>query len=148
MSSNRLIYDTCAYKKELDQSTGSFSYSMYPGKYENCAKCRIELGQVGGNGVSIYSGNLVDLESDLRGQTQPASLCPQYHYQPQCNGKNPSCDGLPCNPSNQYKLVNQPSCQMVRYPPVPMPPKYKPTSCPQPNVKKYYQNSCGPLPNN
>ena len=98
MSSNRLIYDTCAYKKELDQSTGSFSYSMYPGKYENCAKCRIELGQVGGNGVSIYSGNLVDLESDLRGQTKPASLCPQYHYQPQCNGENSNCDGLPCNP--------------------------------------------------
>jgi hypothetical protein len=76
MSSNRLIYDTCAYKKTLDQSTGPFSYSMYPGKFENCAKCRIELGQTGGNGVSLYSGNLVDLESDLRGQTRPASLCP------------------------------------------------------------------------
>ena len=29
MSSNRLKYDTCAYKKNLDQSVG-FSYVMNP----------------------------------------------------------------------------------------------------------------------
>lgn len=147
MSSNRLIYDTCAYKKTLDQSTGPFSYSMYPGKFENCAKCRIELGQTGGNGVSLYSGNLVDLESDLRGQTRPASLCPAKHYQPMCRKPNSTGDGLPCDPATQYPLVNQPSCQMVRYPPVPMPPKTEIQSCPQPDVKRVYQNSCGPSPN-
>ena len=147
MSSNRLIYDTCAYKKTLVESTGPFAYSMYPGKYDNCAKCRIELGSVGGNGVSIFSGNLVDLESDLRGQNRPASLCPQTRYQPQCNSPNNQCDGLPCNPADQYPLVNQPSCQMVRYPPVPMPPQFEPVGCPQPRVNASYQNTCGPQPN-
>ena len=28
MSSNRLIYDTCAYKKELDQNAGPLSYVL------------------------------------------------------------------------------------------------------------------------
>lgn len=132
MSSNRLIYDKCAYQKELNQSVGPFAYSMYPGKYENCAKCRIELGQVGGNGVSLFSGNLVDLESDLRGQTRPASLCPSNQYQPKCNSRNPSTNGLPCNPANMYPLKNQPSCQMVRYPSNPLPPKFTPKHCKQP----------------
>ena len=62
MSSNRLMYDTCAYKKRLDESVGPLNYTLYPGKYENCSKCRIELGTVGGNNVSLFSGNLVDLE--------------------------------------------------------------------------------------
>ena len=61
MSSNRLIYDECAYKKSLQQSTDPLEYSLYTGKYENTAKCRIELGSVGGNGVSLFNGNLVDL---------------------------------------------------------------------------------------
>ena len=56
MSSNRLMYDSCAYQKAINESTGPFSYAMYTGKYENCAKCRIELGQFGGNGVSLFSG--------------------------------------------------------------------------------------------
>ena len=65
MSSNRLMYDSCAYEKSLQQSTSPLDYALYTGKYENTAKCRIEFGLVGGNGVSQYSGNLVDLESDL-----------------------------------------------------------------------------------
>lgn len=133
MSSNRLMYDTCAYEKTLNESTGQFAYTMYSGKYENCAKCRIELGQVGGNGVSLFSGNLVDLESDLRGQTRPASLCPKDKFQPQCDGKGRSrCDGLPCDPAKQYPLVNQPSCQMIRYPPIPKTPQFKPMGCQMP----------------
>ena len=76
MSSNRLIYDTCAYKKTLDESVGPLSYLLNPIKYENCNKCRMELGIVGGSNVSHIRGNLVDLENDLRGQTRGASLLP------------------------------------------------------------------------
>ena len=77
MSSNRLIYDNCAYNKKIQESTSPLNYTLYPGKFENTSKCRIELGSVGGNGVSLFSGNLVDLESDLRNQSRPASLCPK-----------------------------------------------------------------------
>ena len=87
MSSNRLIYDTCAYKKTLDQSVGPLSYVLNPIKYENCNKCRMELGLVGGTAVSQIKGNLVDLENDLRGTTRSASSCPSKHYIPNCPNK-------------------------------------------------------------
>ena len=120
MSSNRLIYDNCAYNKKIQESTSPLNYTLYPGKFENTSKCRIELGSVGGNGVSLFSGNLVDLESDLRNQSRPASLCPKNYYQPQCSNYS-AVSGLPCGEFNKNNLVNQPSCQMVSYPSIPLP---------------------------
>jgi hypothetical protein len=132
MSSNRLIYDSCAYQKELQQSTDPLKYALYTGKFENSAKCRIEFGQVGGNGVSLFNGNLVDLESDLRGQTRQASICPCSKYSPKCNNSN--CNnkgrGVPCSSSNcQFSMKHQPSCQIVNYPKVPMPSQPMDPSC-------------------
>ena len=112
MSSNRLIYDTATYKNKLLENTNSINYSLYTGKYNNSAKCRIEFGLVGGNGVSLYSGNLVDLESDLRGQTRKASLAPSEKYHPKCinNGKNN--DGLPNGSSLCLgQLIDQETCK-------------------------------------
>lgn len=135
MANTRLSQDLCATKKALDQSTGGFQYMMYPGKYANCSKCRIELGSgaSAGNQVSLYNGNLVDLESDLRGQTRPASMCPADKYQPYCPGNTNSISGIPCEPFQQGELLNQPSCQMVRYPPTVQPPEFKMQSCHYPN---------------
>lgn len=82
MSSNRLIYDSCTYQNKMKTSTGPYDYAMMDSKYEHSAKCRIENGIVGGNQVSLYAGNLVDLESDLRGQTRLASKCPTKKYMP------------------------------------------------------------------
>ena len=130
MSSNRLSYDSCAYQKTLQQSTGPLDYMMYTGKYENCAKCRIEFGVVGGNGVSLYSGNLVDLESDLRGQTRQASLCPKTMYTPECTNCNNQMNGIPCSSEQcKPKMINQPSCQMQYYPRVPTQKLNPPTGC-------------------
>ena len=117
MSSTRLRNDTCAYKKQLLESTSPLNYALYTGKYENCSKCRVEFGIVGGNNVSLFNGNLVDLESDLRGQTRPASRCPSMKYQP----SRP-------NGSSQ-NLVHQPSCQMFKYPKVPNPPPVQQHKC-------------------
>lgn len=130
MSSNRLIYDTCAYKKSLDESVSPLNYTLYPGKFENCSKCRIEFGVVGGNNVSLFSGNLVDLESDLRGQTRPASLCPNKKYQPKCNSCPTNNSGIPCGDINcQPKMNNLPGCQMFNYNPTEATPKQKIARC-------------------
>ena len=67
MSLNRLIYDTCEYKHRVAESVGTLEYVLNPLQYENVNKCRIEFGVVGGNNVSQIKGNLVDLESDLKG---------------------------------------------------------------------------------
>ena len=53
-------------------------------------------------------------------------------YHPQCT--SPNCDndnnGLPCSSNNCKKqLVHQPSCQMFRYPKVPLPPPFKISNC-------------------
>ncbi len=139
MSSNRLIYDTCAYKKNLDESVGPLSYLLNPIKYENCNKCRMELGIVGGSNVSHIRGNLVDLENDLRGQTRSASLCPTKKYQPNCA----TTIGDDCQPEKivtqangcseaktiDTRLVHLPPCQMIRYKPVPLPPPMKIDHC-------------------
>lgn len=128
MSFNRLRYDTCAYKQFLDQSTGVGAYQLYGGKYNHCSECRMELGIVGGNDVSLYSGNLVDLESDLRGQTRAASQCPSHKYQPTC--RQPCDSGLPSGPSS-CNLVHKPPCQMIRYPPTVLPPSIEVAFCPE-----------------
>ena len=39
------------------------------------------LGVVGGNDVSLIKGNMVDLESDLRGLNLPNTFCPERKYQ-------------------------------------------------------------------
>ncbi len=141
MSSNRLIYDTCAYKHTLSQSVGPLAYVLDPSKYEHCHKCRIELGVVGGTAVSHIKGNLVDLETDLRGQTRLASKCPELKYQMPCpvkgtNNCQPQSIVIRGNPSNQGRVINTglqhlPACQMFRYKPVPLPPPVNYYKCPQ-----------------
>ncbi len=143
MSSNRLMYDTCAYKKRLDESTGPLAYHLNPLKYENCQKCRMELGILGGPTVSQIKGNLVDLENDLRGQTRNLSDCPEKKYHP---GKPILTKGDDCHKARKVdtELLHLPSCQMIRYKPVPLPPPLKMESCPAPQIRA--PNSCHMAP--
>ena len=135
MSSNRLIYDTCAYSTKINESVGPLQYILNPMKYENCKKCRHELGLVGGTAVSHIKGNLVDLENDLRGATRVSSLCPKKKYYPSKDNKiniNAKSCGQPRNVDTN--MVHLPSCQMIRYKPTPLPPKINLDSCPQPLI--------------
>lgn len=122
MSSNRLRYDNHAYKCDLSQSTGSLFYNLNPLKFEHTSKCRHELGLVAGNDVSIIKGNVVDLESDLRNQTRPASNCPSQKYHPSSDAflRLPAVHGLPSRHVDTTAL-HLPSCQMIRYAPVALP---------------------------
>lgn len=129
MSFTRAPYDTCAYDKRLDESTSVLTWLLDPNKFYNCNECRIEFGIVGGNSVSRYSGNMVDLESDLRGQTRLYSQCPAKHYLPGTivQGKKrfskckPGCGttGLPCGSLScrNEPLKHLPDCQMIQYKP-------------------------------
>ena len=133
MSFSRNIYDSCSYEYALKQSEAPNNYMLYPGKYYNKKECRDELGLVGGSGVSLYPGNLVDLESDLRGQSRALSHCPKNQYKPRCSSCRNCTDGLPCGCINcQEKMNNLPSCQMVDYKAVAMPDKQKTYYCNQP----------------
>lgn len=132
MSFNRLTYDTCAYKHSLAESVGTLSWVLDPSRFENCNKCRIEFGTVGGTNVSHIKGNLVDLETELRGTTRLQSKCPTLKYQNPCpSGDMTTCQpdeivirANPANPESRVidtDHVHLKSCQMVNYKKMPLP---------------------------
>jgi hypothetical protein len=85
MSSNRLIYDKCAYAKEIQESTSSLEYNLLVDKYENNKKCKIS------NYTTILSFNdRADVESELYGLNRPGSLCPSLKYDPSKIFRNPA----------------------------------------------------------
>ena len=96
--STRLIYDTCAYTNRTNRNNAELQYALYPGKFYNCSKCRMELGTVGGNNVSLFSGNLVDLESKLKGIQRT----------------NPKCNREELKITNS-DLIPQSTCQLINY---------------------------------
>ena len=139
MSSNRLMYDTCEYKTRLNESVAPLSHMLDSVRYENCNKCRMDLGVVGGTAVSHIRGNLVDLETDLMGITRKASLCPSQKFNSNCATGNMAN----CHPNNiviqgqscgKQRIIDTtplhlPSCNMIRYKPIPMPPKMDLSRC-------------------
>tara|TARA_Y100000590_G_C15346716_1_gene873541 strand:- start:128 stop:595 length:468 start_codon:yes stop_codon:yes gene_type:complete len=137
MSSNRLIYDDCEAKTLLDQSTGQLAYIINPIKYENCKKCRMELGIVSGQDVSTIKGNMVDLESDLLGVTRPPTqrhecssrlFHPQQANQIKVQARSPNQEAMTIDTTP----VHLPCCQMFSYKKAPTPSPFVPESCPRP----------------
>ncbi len=136
MSFNRLHDDECQVSQNLNQNQNILTWVMDPNRIYNCNPCRIERGIVSGNDVSLYNGNLVDLSSELRGQTRNASLCSTKKFSPSTvvEGKtNNGCvvpcgnDGLPCGSLSCRKedLKHLSGCSMINYRPKPNDVGYK-----------------------
>lgn len=123
MSHNRTSYDVCAYEANLAQSVAPLQYALDPIKYEHCNKCRHEFGLIGGPSVSHVTGNLVDLENDLRGQTRPYTHCPTYKYLPQTDNNLQGHEYIKPveHPGVDTTLKHLPPCQMFAYPQIPLP---------------------------
>ena len=121
MSFNHLNDDHCTYSRRLKENMTILNYTFSPDRYTHENKCRHELGLVGGTAVSHASGNLVDLESDLRGQTRFVTKCAQRQYLPPAPGKPITNDKT--KPIDVSRL-HLPACQMISYKSVPLPPPY------------------------
>ena len=111
MSSNRLKYDECAYKKEICQSVGPLEYNLYNGKYVNCTNCPSD--REGSN--SIDFGKKVDIENEIFNLDRKTSRCPDKKYnkgsstqEEKDNHLNPLlCHGIhKITPSNIKKVTN------------------------------------------
>ena len=128
---NRLIYDSCSYQTDLNQSVAPLSYILDPVRYENCQKCRPELGIVGGTAVSHINGNLVDLENDLRGQNRPATRCPSYQYVPPSGNVLQGKEYIKPvqHPAIDTSMKHLRACQMQQYPSVPANPPFEQYRC-------------------
>lgn len=81
-SFNRLSYDNCEYQKRLYERTAPLAYQLYQGKYENCDKCVHDKFWV------PYDPSIVQIESELKNITRPASKCTQFKYRPNCKSSN------------------------------------------------------------
>jgi hypothetical protein len=126
MSFNHLSADTCTYSRRLNENMNIMDYIISPFRYEHKNKCRHELGLVGGSAVSHVAGNMVDLESDLRGQTRLQTKCVERQHQPIAAGDTIYNDKTAPISTTAKHL---PACQMISYQAVPMPPSMNLPSC-------------------
>ena len=85
MSSNRLIYDTCAYATDVKESVGPLEYNLFKGKYELCKQCA-----VGDFTNNIEFESRADVENELFGLARPNTLCPSLKYNPAKPFKSPN----------------------------------------------------------
>jgi len=76
--STRLIYDECAYRKELCESTSPYAWMMYNGKFDHEQKCKKD------KYWRPFDPEVVDVESDLKNINRPATKCPELKYNPKC----------------------------------------------------------------
>jgi hypothetical protein len=125
MSFNRTTYDTCSYKQDLQDNVSTLSYLLSPYRYEHINKCRHQLGFLNGTNVSHIQGNLVDLESDLRGQTRLLSKCQNNLYVPTNDNiiKNDKTEAI------DTTMQHLPACQTIMYRSIPLPPKMNLNNC-------------------
>lgn len=65
-------------------SAGVYGYTHVAEKFVHPDRCRAALGMVGGTQASAVKGNLVDVESELRGITRSQTKCPAGQYAPSC----------------------------------------------------------------
>ena len=119
MSFNRTKYDTCSYKQDLQESVSTLSYILSPFRYEHKDKCRHQLGLLGGTAISHVKGNLVDLDSELRGQTRILSKCHTNLYVPTEDGIIKNDKTAPIDTT----MLHLPACQSIMYRSVPAPPQ-------------------------
>jgi hypothetical protein len=105
MSSNRLIYDKCAYATEIKESTSPLDYNLFKGKYENLIQC-----SVGDYTNIVEFGNRADVENELYGLSRIGSLCPSTKYKPDNGFKTVNfsppkmCESIHCiTPNNIEK---------------------------------------------
>jgi hypothetical protein len=134
MSFNRKVYDECSYKSELERQSSSLSYVLDPVKYQRCDPCRHQLGLVGGNDVStVHPHLMVDLESDLRGQTRPVTHCDAFKYIPKSNKYTQGIEYIKpvVHPRINTKPIHLPACQMIEYKPIPKQPALDLFRCPK-----------------
>ena len=83
-SSNRLIYDECAYSQDLNESVSPFQYRTYMGAYESCGKCKYDTFW------HPFDAEIVDVESELKNITRPGTKCSNLKYHPACK-KSKQC---------------------------------------------------------
>lgn len=94
-------------------------YDYLTSQFVNDAPKRHILGIVGGNEASLIKGNMVDLESDLRGINIPNTFAPWRQYQPPQRGdKEIIRANVKGSVTINVEKQHLPTYQMMAYPSV------------------------------
>ena len=93
-------------------------YDDLTSQYVNPKPQRHIIGIVGGNEASLIKGNMVDLESDLRGITIPITFAPWRQYQPPQQKKEIIRDNVKTSLTIDIQKAHLPAYQMIGYPAV------------------------------
>ena len=101
-----------------EKSENPQHYDDLTSQYVNPRPQRHILGIVGGNEVSLIKGNMVDLESDLRGITIPNTFAPWRQYQPPQQKKEIVRDNVKSSLTIDIQKAHLPAYQMMAYPAV------------------------------
>lgn len=125
MSFNRTKYDNCSYTTDLKSNVDTLGHILSSYRYEHKDKCMHQLGFVGGTAVSHIQGNLVDLDSELRGQTRILTRCPTNKYVPSDDNVIKNDKTEPIN----TQMKHLPTCQSIMYRSIPLPPPVKMNYC-------------------
>ncbi len=108
-------------------------YTIEATQYVSANPQRHILGIVGGNDVSPIKGNMVDLESDLRGINIPNTFAPWRQYQPpEANQTKIVRDNLKEHLKINVEKAHLPTYQMWAYPGMPAPMPMKSEVCNNP----------------
>ena len=84
MSSNRLIYDKCAYAKEIAESTSPLDYYLFKDKYEHKVNCNLADFP-----TILPLDTRATVENELYGLDRLNTLCPERKYNAHSAYKNP-----------------------------------------------------------
>jgi hypothetical protein len=94
-------------------------YDYLTSQFVNPTPQRHILGLVGGNDVSLIKGNMVDLESDLRGINIPNTAAPWRQYQPPQKGQKEIVrENTKTSLAINIQKDHLPVYQMIAYPAV------------------------------
>lgn len=107
---NNTIYDECYYNNRLKQSKNTLDYLIDSCKYNNLNKCSHQIGLNSGAEIKEEKHTLVDIESDLRGQTYYAKLCPVEKYE-----YNKSNDEVYVKKTDNVNSTPLDTCQMFDF---------------------------------
>jgi hypothetical protein len=108
-------------------------YTYLATEYISPTPKRHILGIVGGNEVSVAEGNVVDVESDLRGINIPNTFAPWRQYQPPPkNQREIKRDNTKIKLDIDVSPMHLPAYQMWAYPGMPTPAPIKNEVCKNP----------------
>jgi|UniRef100_A0A6C0DVZ4 hypothetical protein len=114
-SFSRSLYDDCSLQKKNQESVAPFEWTTDSSIIESKQSCYLAASPFMHNPFNSVPSSIVDIESDLKGQTRQLSKCPETRFNPNTAkalqwSKLPECTNTDLVP--EYTRLNR-SCNVL-----------------------------------